>query len=77
MVLNPVLVLYCNNIDNKVTRPVAYKSHNLNTAEQNYPTYDRELLAIVHALKLWCLNLLGHHFTVPTDHDPLRHLQSQ
>jgi RNase H-like domain found in reverse transcriptase len=45
--------------------------------EQNYPTHDRELLAIVQALKLWRPYLLGHHFTVLTDYNPLRHLQTQ
>jgi RNase H-like domain found in reverse transcriptase len=37
--------------DNGVTRSVAYMWHKLNTAEQKYPTNDRELLAIVQALK--------------------------
>jgi hypothetical protein len=63
--------------DNGVTRPVAYMSHKLNAAEQNYPTHDREVLAIVQALKLWRPYLLGHHFMVLTDHNPLRHLQTQ
>jgi RNase H-like domain found in reverse transcriptase len=63
--------------DNGVTRPVAYMSHKLNAAEQNYPTHDRELLAKVQALKLWRPYLLGHHFTVLTDHNPLRQLQTQ
>jgi RNase H-like domain found in reverse transcriptase len=63
--------------DNGLTRPVAYMSHKLNAAEQNYPTHDRELLAIVQALKLWRPYLLGHRFTVLTDHNPLRHLQTQ
>jgi RNase H-like domain found in reverse transcriptase len=63
--------------DNGVTRPVAYMSHKLNAAEQNYPTHERELLAIVQALKLWRPYLLGHRFTVLTDHNPLRYLQTQ
>jgi RNase H-like domain found in reverse transcriptase len=63
--------------DNGVTRPVAYMSHKLNAAEQNYPTHDRELLAIVQALKLWRTYVLGHHLTVLTDNNPLRHLQPQ
>ena len=31
--------------------PVAYKSYQLNDAEKNYPTHEKELLAIVKALK--------------------------
>jgi hypothetical protein len=34
-------------------RPVAYLSHTLSPTEQNYQVYDRELLAIVIALKNW------------------------
>jgi hypothetical protein len=63
--------------DNGVTRPVAYMSHKPIAAEQTYPTPDRELLAIVQALKLWRPYLLGHDFTVLTDHNPLRHLQTE
>jgi hypothetical protein len=51
-------------------------SHKLNAVEQNYPTYDKELLAKVKALKLWRPYLLGQHFMVLTDHNPLRRLQS-
>jgi RNase H-like domain found in reverse transcriptase len=54
--------------ENGVMRPVAYTSPMLNAAEQKYPTHDRELIAIVQALKLWCPYLLGHHFAVLTDH---------
>jgi RNase H-like domain found in reverse transcriptase len=56
--------------DNWVTPPVAPMSHKLHAAEQNYPSNDRELLAIVQALKLWRPYLLGHHFTVLTDQNP-------
>jgi RNase H-like domain found in reverse transcriptase len=62
--------------DKGVTQPAAYMLHKLNAAEQNYPPHDRELLAIVQALKLWRPCLLGHHFTVLTDHNPSRHLQT-
>ena len=32
-------------------RPIAFESKKLNQAQQNYSTYERELFAIVHALK--------------------------
>ena len=32
-------------------RPIAFESKKLNRAQQNYSTYERELFAIVHALK--------------------------
>ena len=31
--------------------PIAYKSKKLNDAQRNYSTYERELFAIIHALK--------------------------
>ena len=33
---------------------VAYGSRQLKNPEQNYPTYDMELAAVVFALKIWC-----------------------
>ncbi|GJP65768.1 hypothetical protein CLOP_g22629 [Closterium sp. NIES-67] len=36
-------------------QPIAYESRNLNPAERNYPVHDKELLAIVHAFKVWVL----------------------
>lgn len=53
-------------------RPIAYASRLLNSAEQRYSTIDRELLAIVWATKQWKCYLLGRHFTVYTDHKPLK-----
>ena len=34
-------------------RVVAYASRQLRTHEQNYPTHNLELAAVVHALKIW------------------------
>ena len=38
---------------------VAYKNRKMNAAEQNYPTHERELLEIIHALSTWRHYLLG------------------
>jgi hypothetical protein len=45
-------------------RPVTYLSQTLNTAERSYPTHERELLAIVIALRTWRQLLLGSEFSV-------------
>jgi hypothetical protein len=39
---------------------IAYASRQLRKHEQNYPTHDLELAAVVHALKIWRHYLLGH-----------------
>jgi hypothetical protein len=50
------------------TRPEAYMSRKLNAAEQNYSVHERELLAVVDALRDWRPYLLGHKFVVKIDH---------
>ena len=58
-------------------RPVAYESRKLRPHELNYPTHDLELLAIVHALKMWRHYLLGRRFELHTDHKSLKWLFTQ
>src|SRR5712672_2563616 len=50
--------------------PLAYYSASFIQAERNYDIYERELLAVVKALKHWHHHLAGakHPFTVVTDH---------
>ena len=43
----------------------------------NYPTHDLELLAVVHALKLWRHYLLGRTFELQTDHKSLKWIFTQ
>jgi RNase H-like domain found in reverse transcriptase/Integrase zinc binding domain len=54
--------------------PIAYVSRKLNVPERNYPTHDRELLAIVHVVKELRCYLHGSAFVVRTGHHPLRYL---
>ena len=56
--------------------PVAYFSHKLNAAQQNYSATDRELLAIKEALGHFRHVLVGLDFIVRTDHQPLIHFFS-
>lgn len=58
-------------------RPVAYFSRNMQPAEQNYHPQEQELLAIVEALRHWRAYLHGRRFTVLTDHESLKYLQTQ
>jgi hypothetical protein len=43
----------------------------------NYPTYDKELYALVQSVKKWKHYLFGKETIVHTDHQPLQYLQSQ
>src|SRR3954471_3409958 len=58
-------------------KPVAFESRQMSPAEKNYAVHEKELLAIVHALKVWRHYLEGQEFNVITDHQSLRYLQTQ
>ena len=55
-------------------RVVAYGSRQLKNHEQNYPTHDLELAAIVFALKIWRYYLYGEQFEVFSYHKSLRYI---
>jgi hypothetical protein len=60
--------------DNRV---IAYASQALGTHEQNYPTHDLELAAIIHALKIWTHHLMGTKCNIYTDHKSLKYIFTQ
>lgn len=51
--------------------PIAYYSRILNSAERNYSTIEKELLAILDSCKNFRPYLYGHKFIIQTDHNPL------
>lgn len=61
-------------LSNKDGKPVAFASRNLNNAEKNYPTIEKELLAIIWAVKHFRPYLYGRLFKILTDHRPLVYL---
>ncbi|GJP76087.1 hypothetical protein CLOP_g6470 [Closterium sp. NIES-67] len=58
-------------------QPIAYESRKMQSAERNYPVHDKEMLAIVHAFKIWRCYLTGADVTVRTDQRSLQYLRAQ
>lgn len=58
-------------------RPLAYFSEKLKGASLNYPTYDKELYALIRALETWQHYLLSKEFIIHTDHESLKYLKGQ
>jgi hypothetical protein len=56
---------------------VAYASRQLRKHEQNYPTHDLELAAVVHALKIWRHYMIGNKCEIFTDHKSLKYIFTQ
>ena len=63
--------------DNGDLHPYAYLSQTFSPAERNYDIYDRELLAVIHALDHWHHYLQGTHHpvTLLTDHKNLTYFR--
>ncbi|KAK3014389.1 hypothetical protein RJ639_008621 [Escallonia herrerae] len=57
--------------------PVADESRKLNEAEHRYTTNKKELLAIVHYLRVWRHYLLGSSFFVRIDNTAVSHFLGQ
>jgi transposase InsO family protein len=58
-------------------RPLAFESRPLKGKDLHKPIYEKEMMAILHALKKWCPYLIGRHFKVKTDHDSLKYFLEQ
>jgi ribonuclease HI len=56
---------------------IAYASRKLRKHEQNYPTHDLELAAIVNALKIWRQYMIGNKCHIFTDHKSLKYIFTQ
>ncbi|KAA0060795.1 ty3-gypsy retrotransposon protein [Cucumis melo var. makuwa] len=61
----------------KACKVVAYASCQLKSHEQNYPTHDLKLAAVVFALKIWRHYLYGEKIKIFTDHKSLKYFYTQ
>ena len=57
--------------------PIAYESRKLRGHELLYNIYDKEMLAIMHALAKFRQYLVGARFVVKSDHNSLKYLLSR
>src|SRR5258708_15847154 len=55
----------------------AFWSGKWNSAQQNYPVHEQELVALIETLKRFRGVLHGTQFTIRTDHHALEHLMKQ
>ena len=58
-------------------RVVAYESRKMIDAETRYPVHDKELLAVIHALKKWDYHLRGQRFVIETDNWATKYIQTK
>ena len=57
--------------------PITFESQKLLPHERHYPIYDKEMLAIMHALANFRQYLVGNRFKVKTDHNNLWYFLEQ
>ena len=57
--------------------PLAFESFQLKGNNFLKPNYEKEMMAILHAIKKWHPYLIGRHFKVKTDHESLKYFLEQ
>jgi hypothetical protein len=58
-------------------RPIYFEIRPLKGNDLHKPIYEKEMIAILHALKKWHPYLIGRHFKVKIDHDSLKYFLEQ
>ena len=61
-------------VDGGKERPIAYISRTLSAVEKHYSQLEKEALAIIFVVKKFHHYLIGRHFTIESDHQPLKTL---
>ena len=60
-----------------IRHPIAFESKKLSPEERSYPAQEREMLAILHALRTWRCFIEGREYAVFSDHNPLKYFRTQ
>lgn len=58
-------------------RPIVYLSKSLAPKHMGLSTYEKELLAVLSAVKKWHHYLIGRKFVIRSDYQSLKHLKEQ
>jgi hypothetical protein len=56
---------------------LAFTNKQLSKRNLGKSIYEKEMLAILHVVDLWCPYLLGKHFQIKTDHQSLKYFLEQ
>ena len=57
--------------------PIAYFSEKIHGSTLNYPTYDKDIYALIRALQTWEHYLFSKEFVVHSDHQSLQYIRGQ
>jgi hypothetical protein len=66
-----------NSVHMQEGRPLAFTNKQLSERNLGKPIYEKEMLAILHAVELWHPYLLGQCFQIKTDHQSLKYFLEQ
>jgi hypothetical protein len=58
-------------------RPLAFTNKQMSGRNLGKPIYEKEMLAILHAVELWHPYLLGQRFQIKTNHQSLKYFLEQ
>jgi hypothetical protein len=57
--------------------PLEFTSEKLCDRNLGKPTYEKEMMVILHTMETWCPYIIGMHFQIKTDHHSLKYLIEQ
>ena len=69
--------VYGQGPDWKTCWPAEFMSKKFSNAQQHYWTHEYETITVLEALMKWEDKLLGHKFTLVTDHKGLKYFETQ